>query len=46
MRLDAGGAPVAVKRRSLNWSTEVITSLYYSPFHLAQSSGYEKIREL
>jgi hypothetical protein len=28
MRLAAGGAPVAVKRRAVNWSTKVRTSLY------------------
>jgi hypothetical protein len=30
MRLAAGSAPVAVKRRAVNWSTKVTTSLYYS----------------
>jgi hypothetical protein len=29
MRLADGGAPVAVKRSAVNWSTKVSTSLYY-----------------
>jgi hypothetical protein len=28
MRLEAGGAPVAVKLKSVNWSTKVRSSLY------------------
>jgi hypothetical protein len=32
MRLAAGGAPVAVKRRGVNQSTKVRTSLYMSTY--------------